>query len=129
MRRDEHCLTAAYDPITRQVQLSGGKNELELTLQLLSDDGILTGDDDTSFKVTINDATRDSWSTDLLTAADDALHDRIRDLPQLTTPVQLTLLGLHPHADGTLRSPQATRLAEHQLNALFKTVEKLTKCE
>jgi hypothetical protein len=53
----------AYDPITRQVQLSGSKNELELTLQLLSDEGILTGDDDTSLKITIDDAARDSWGT------------------------------------------------------------------
>jgi hypothetical protein len=39
------------------------------------------------------------------------------------------LLGLHPHADGTIRSPHATTLIEHQLEALLATTELLTPRE
>lgn len=45
LRRGEHCLHAAYDPVTRQFQLADGKSELELNLQLLADDGMLLGKD------------------------------------------------------------------------------------
>jgi hypothetical protein len=123
LRRGEHCLTASYDPVTRQVRLIDGKNELESTLQMLADDGVLTDD-----KLDL-DAAADRWDTDLLAAADDFLHDRITDLPQLASPAQVTMVGLHPHADGTLRGPHATDLARHQLIALFHTVDLLTTHE
>lgn len=32
------------------------------------------------------------------------------------------MLGLHPHADSTLRGPEAATLAEHQLSALLDTI-------
>jgi hypothetical protein len=121
LRRGEHCLVAAYDPVTRQVQLTDGKDELELTLQVLADDGVLIGDD-AGERVDTSEAAVEQWGTDLLTAANDLLQGRINTLPQLTAPVQITMLGLHPHADGTLRSPQAATLADRQLSALLDTI-------
>jgi len=121
LRRGEHCLTVEYDPVTRQLQLTDGKPELEATLQLLADEGVLIGDDARE-SVDTNETVVERWGNDLLAAADDLLHGRINELPQLTSPVQVTLLGLHPHADGTLRAPRAATLAEHQLGTLFRGV-------
>jgi hypothetical protein len=121
LRRGEHCLVAAYDPVTRQIQLTDGKDELELTLQVLADDGVFIGDD-AGERVDTSEAAAERWSIDLLTAANDLLQGRINTLPQLTSPVQITMLGLHPHADGTLRGPQAATLADRQLGALLDTI-------
>ncbi len=124
LRRDGHCLTASYDPVTRQVRLSDGKNDLDGTLQLLADDGLVVGDDSEE-SVDVAEAT-DRWDSNLPAAADDFLHGRITALPQLAAPVQVTVLGLHPHADGTLRGPHAAHLTQHQLSALCSTVDLLT---
>jgi hypothetical protein len=120
LRRGEHCLTVAYDPVTRQIQLTDGKAELDGTLQLLSDDGVLVRDDGGE-RIDVGEAAIESWGIDLLTAAGDLLHDRINDLPQLTSPVQVTVLGLHPHADGDLRGPKSVSLIQGQLGTLFNT--------
>ncbi|WP_204015041.1 hypothetical protein [Virgisporangium aurantiacum] len=121
LRRGEHCLSAAYDPVTRQMQLTDGKAELESVLDMLADDGVLT-DNDGQETVDTSEEAVGRWGADLLTAATDLLAGRIKELPQLATPIQITMLGLHPHADGTLRGPEAPALAEHQLGALLHTV-------
>ncbi|WIV53978.1 hypothetical protein [Amycolatopsis nalaikhensis] len=120
LRRGEHCLAVAYDPVTRQVQLTDGKTELDGTLQLLADDGVLV-EDDNGERIDTGEAAVESWGLDLLTAANDLLHNRINDLPQLTSPAQATVLGLHPHADGDLRGPRSVSLLEGQLGALLST--------
>lgn len=126
LRRGEHCLHATFDPVTRQLQLADGKSELELNLQLLADEGVLIGEDG---QERVDDAGAEQWSTALLTAADDLLQGHINNLPQLISPVQITLLGLHPHADGALRGPQAPALVEHQLDALLGTTSLVTSRE
>ncbi len=128
LRRGEHCLTAAYDPITRQVQLINGKAELELTLDMLADDGVLTNDDGQDTIDTSEEATA-RWGAELLTAATDLLAGRINELPQLVAPIQVTMLGLHPHADGLLRGPEAPALVERQLETLLLTTGVLTAPE
>jgi hypothetical protein len=120
LRRGQHCLTASYDPVTRQVRLVDGKPELEATLDLLADDGVLTGGDD-QVSVDTSEATVERWGTDLLTAAEDLLRGRIAELPQPAAPVQGGLLGLHPHADGTPRGPESTTLVDEQLAVLLRT--------
>ncbi|MEU8180272.1 hypothetical protein AB0B86_05775 [Micromonospora sp. NPDC049047] len=120
LRRGEHCLTAVYDPVTRQVQLVDGKSELDSTLHMLADDGVLT-DDGERESIDTSEAAVERWGTDLLTAADDLLRGRITELPQLAFPIQATVLGLHPQADGTLRGPEAATLARHQASALLAT--------
>ncbi|WP_433316856.1 hypothetical protein [Micromonospora chersina] len=128
LRRGEHCITAAYDPITRQIQLIDGKAELELTLDMLADDGVLTNDDGQNTVDTSEEAI-ERWGAELLTAATDLLAGRINELPQLTTPIQVTMLGLHPHADGILRGPEAPALVEHQIETLLLTTGVLTAPE
>lgn len=120
LRRGEHCLTASYDPVTRQVRLADGKPELELNLQMLADAGVLTGAGDQE-AIDTSDAAAERWGADLLTAAQDLLRGRINELPQPGVPVQGALLGLHPHADGTLRGPQSTTLVSEQLSVLLRT--------
>jgi hypothetical protein len=120
LRRGEHCVTASYDPVTRQLRLVDGKPELEAMLQLLADDGVLTGEDDHE-TVDISERAVQQWGAEFLTAAEDLLRGRINEMRQLTVPVQGALLGLHPHADGTLRTPESTTLAERQLTALLHT--------
>jgi hypothetical protein len=120
LRRGEHCLTASYDPVTRQVRLVDGKPELETMLQLLADDGVLTGSDDQE-TVDTSQAGAQRWGAELLTAAEDLLRGRINELRQLAVPLQGALLGLHPHADGTLRGPESTTLAERQFTVLLRT--------
>lgn len=120
LRRGTHCLTVAYDPVTRQVQLTDGKPELDGALQLLADDGVLV-EDDNGERIDTGEAAIESRGIDLLTAADDLLHDRIKDLPQLPSPAQATVLGLHPHADGDLRAPKSMSLVESQLDTLLST--------
>lgn len=90
----------------------------DATLQLLADDGVLTGDEGRE-TVDRNDADIQAWGIDLLAAAEDLLRGRIAESP-LNAPVQATLLGLHPHADGTLRGPESTALAEKQLGLLAR---------
>ena len=89
-------------------------------LQLLADDGVLTGEDDQE-TVDISERAVQQWGAEFLTAAEDLLRGRINEVRQLTVSVQGTLLGPHPHADGTLRTPESTTLAERQLTALLHT--------
>lgn len=121
LRRGRHCLITSYDPVTRQIRLADGKPELESTLQLLADDGVLTGDDGQEVVDTSEDAVQ-RWGSDLLTAAVDLVSGHIDALPLVDGPVQGALLGLHPHADGRLSGPGATALAEGQLTALLRTI-------
>ncbi|WP_189239481.1 hypothetical protein [Planomonospora parontospora] len=118
LRRGEHCLTASYDPVTHQLQLADGMSGLEGVLDILADDGVLTDDDD---QVTVDAGERavQRWGTEFLTAAEDLLRGRINELRQLAVPVQGALLGLHPHADGTLSAPKSTALADEQLTVLL----------
>lgn len=128
LRRGEHCLLATYDPVTRQILLGDGKDELGETLQLLAEEGVLTGDEG-SLNLDMGEAAVERWGTDLLTAADDMLHERINTHPRLTSPVTTTVLGLHPHADGTLRAPHATPLAGQQITTFFTAVGLLKRGE
>jgi hypothetical protein len=45
LRRGEHCVTALYDPVTRQFRLLDGEPDLKSMLQLLGDDGVLVEND------------------------------------------------------------------------------------
>ncbi|WP_378210137.1 hypothetical protein [Actinoallomurus acaciae] len=119
LRRGEHCMTASYDPVTRQVRLDDGEAELQATLQMLADDGVLTGSGDQE-TVDTGEAAQQQWGAELLTAAEDLLRGRIDEL-RIAAPAQVTLLGMHPHADGNLHGPEATTLAESQLTALLCT--------
>ncbi|MEJ2851830.1 MULTISPECIES: hypothetical protein [unclassified Saccharothrix] len=121
LRRAEHCLRVAYDPVTKQLELADGKRELDLTLQILAEEGVLV-DDDTGERIVVDETTLDQWGADLLRAADDRLHGRFADLTPLTTPVQVTVLGLHPHGDGNLHGPDSVALVQQQLEALFTAV-------
>lgn len=121
LRRGEYCLNASYDPITRQLRLLDGKSQLDGMLDMLADDGALTGDDE-YMTVDTSKHVVERWGTDVLTAAEDHLRGRVQDLPQLSAPVQCALLGLHPHAGGTLDAPESTRLAKEQLIVLTRAV-------
>ncbi|WP_125615055.1 hypothetical protein [Actinomadura sp. WAC 06369] len=121
LRRDEQCLLVSYDSVTRQVRFAEGRHELDLTLQLLADDGVLIGDEGQE-AIDMNEDAREQWGTDLLNAADDFLHGRIDVLQELAVPVQGSLLGLHPHADGSLRAPESTPLVEKQCTELLNRV-------
>lgn len=118
LRRAEQCLTVRYDPVTRQVQLSDGKPELESLLQLLGDEGILIEDGESEIS-DADAAAAKNWDAALLAAADDLLRGRIEE--GTVASVQATVLGLHPHADGTLRGPEACTLADRQLDILLQT--------
>ncbi|MFG1997506.1 hypothetical protein ACGFJ7_46765, partial [Actinoplanes sp. NPDC048988] len=119
LRRGEHCITAAYDLVTRQIQLSDGRAELESTLQILAEEGILIEDNGRE-KLEMNEAAFENWGADVMTAADEFLSGRIKEFSHLVTPMQITLLGLHPHGDGSLRAPEAVSLAERQLGRFFE---------
>jgi hypothetical protein len=121
LRRGQHCLTARYDPFTRQLQLADGKSELESVLQLLADDGLLSGEDGREV-VDINEEAVRRWGSELLTAADDMLRGRISAPSRMDEPVQSTVLGLHPHADGSLRTAASITLADEQLTALLRAI-------
>jgi hypothetical protein len=122
LRRGQYCLRAAYDPVTRQIRLSDGKPELELTLQSLAEDGMLTADDEGQERIDPSAETAQEWNRDLLTAAEDLLRGRIDALSLPDGPVQVAVLGLHPHADGSLRGPASTTLATEQLTVLLDAI-------
>lgn len=124
LRQDEHCLLVSYDRVTRQIRLAEGRHELDVMLQLLADEGVLTGEEGQEV-IDTSEVAREQWGMDLLTAADDFLRGRIEVLGQLATPIQGALLGMHPHADGSLRGPEATSLVESQLTALLGAVDLL----
>ncbi|MFB4285917.1 hypothetical protein ACBJ59_62450 [Nonomuraea sp. MTCD27] len=119
LRRGNHCLNAFYDPITRQLRLADGKSQLDGLLDLLADDGALTGDDE-YVTVDTSEHVVERWGTDVLATVEDHLRGRIQDLPELSVPVQGALLGLHPHADGSLNAPESTVLAKEQLTVLAR---------
>lgn len=119
LRRGEHCLTASYDPVTRQIRLADGKPGLQAMLQLPADDGVLTGDDGQG-TVDTSGISAGRWGAELLTAAEDLRRGCISELRRLAIPVQGTLLGLHPHADGILRGPKSPTLADQQLTVLLR---------
>lgn len=120
LRRGEHCLEVAYDPVTRQAQLIDGKPELESMLDLLHDDGVFA-EEDGQETIDFSQGEKEGWRKATLTAVDDLLHGGIEEMPHLDKPFRATILGLHPHADGTLRAPEAVTLAVHQLNVLLRT--------
>jgi hypothetical protein len=125
LRRGEHCLTVTYDPVTRQIQLIDGQPDLESTLQLLSDDGTFTEIEGQEV-IDFTQGEEEGWGKPLLTAAEDLVNGRIKNLPHLARPIRTTILGLHPHADGTLRGPEASTLADHQFTALARAAGVLT---
>ncbi|MCN0152531.1 hypothetical protein [Salinispora arenicola] len=45
----------------------------------------------------------------------------------VAAPIQVTTVGLHPHADGILRGPEALALAEHQLEDLWPSTRVTTQ--
>ncbi|WP_459805730.1 hypothetical protein [Herbidospora sp. RD11066] len=114
VRRGAHCLSAAYDPVTRQIRLADGKPQLEGLLDSLAEDGVLI-DDHGKEAIDLSEHAVERWGTAVLTVASDHLRGAIDDLPQLADPLQTALLGLHPHADGTVKAPQAGDLVEEQL--------------
>lgn len=121
LRRGEHSLTASYDPVTRQVRLVDGRAELEFLLDPLAEDGVLMEDRGQAI-VDNDDEAVQHWGADLLAAAADLLGGRISALPYKGFPVQGALLGLHPHADGTLRGPASVTLVEEQLRAMLRAI-------
>ncbi|WP_409494269.1 hypothetical protein [Amycolatopsis sp. cmx-11-12] len=127
-RRGEHCLTVAYDPLTRQLQLADGGSELDLTLQMLAEDGFLTGEEGAE-TIDVGAAAAQGWSTEILDAAEEGLRGRISSLPGLDSAVRITLLGLHPHADGSLRGPGSSGLIDVQLTAFLSSVGVLKSVE
>jgi hypothetical protein len=120
LRRGEHCVTVLYDPVTRQLRLLDGEPELESMLQLLGDDGVLV-ENDGQETVDFKGVAAEQWQADLLIAAEDLLRGRIEAMPESVMPVQATVLGLHPHADGTLRGPEAATIVNRQLGVLLRT--------
>jgi hypothetical protein len=122
-RRLRHCLVLSYDPVTRQILLRDGKPNLDGTLDLLRDEGIITGDD-LQETVDMSDEAAERWGLEMLATADDALHARIDDLP-LAGPIQITVLGLHPQAEGALRTQRAIDSAAAQIHALLATANVL----
>jgi hypothetical protein len=122
VRRGNHCLVASYDPLTRQLSLADGKPHLNGLIDMLSQEGAITMTDDGSEMVDPSPEIVDQWGLDALTAARDHLRGRVTDVPCLATPVQATLLGLHPHADGALRAPDSDSLVTAQLQAPLSTV-------
>jgi hypothetical protein len=123
LRREDRCISVYYDPVTRQIRLSDGQPELGSMLQLLGDDGILLEESDREH-IDFGAATAQQWGTELLTAAEALLRGRIKEAQDAESglPVQMTILGLHPHADGTLRAPESFELADRQLATLLRTV-------
>jgi hypothetical protein len=121
LRRGPHCLLVSYDPVTRQVRMGDGRNELEMTLQLLADDGLLIGEEG-SERVDVSADAAGRWDDDLLTAAEDFLRGRIAKLPMGDKTAQAAMLGLHPHADGSLVSPNSGELTDAQLEQMFRGI-------
>ncbi|WP_143168711.1 hypothetical protein [Amycolatopsis australiensis] len=118
LRRAEHCVRVEYDPVTRRVRLGDGKPWLESSLDLLAEDGVLTGTEGAE-DVDTGDEAVERWGTDLLTAAQDLLRGAIESVPH---QVESTILGLHPHADGDLRGPESMTLATEQVSSLLGRV-------
>jgi hypothetical protein len=83
--------------------------------------GALTGDDGHEI-VDTGDHAVQRWGSDFLAAAQELLRGHIGDMPNADCPVQGARLGLHPRADGNLRGPESTALAEQQLAALLRTI-------
>ena len=63
------------------------------------------------------------WPPEMLAAAQDLLAGRITNLPRPTTPLPATLLGLHPHADRTLRGPRSVPVVGAQLQSLLHSAD------
>ncbi|MEV4143634.1 hypothetical protein AB0J40_08185 [Amycolatopsis sp. NPDC049691] len=115
LRRAEHCVRVEYDPVTRRVRLGDGKPWLESSLDLLAEDGLLTGTEGAE-EIDTGDEAVERWGTDLLAAAQDLLRGAIESAPQ---QAEATILGLHPHADGDLRGPASMTLATEQISVLL----------
>ncbi|MBN6038472.1 hypothetical protein [Amycolatopsis sp. 195334CR] len=115
LRRAERCARVEYDPVTRRVRLGDGKPWLESSLDLLAEDGVLTGTERVE-EIDTGDEAVERWSIDLLAAAQDLLRGAIESVPQQG---EATILGLHPHADGDLRGPESMRLATEQVSVLL----------
>ncbi|MET9262654.1 hypothetical protein [Amycolatopsis sp. NPDC004079] len=85
VRHKRTCLLVDYDPVTRQVRLRDGKQEFELLVEMAEEYEEIPVPEDVDV---------DSWPGE---------------------PRQISLVGLHPHADGRLHGPQSHDLVERQL--------------
>ncbi|MFI5956403.1 hypothetical protein [Cryptosporangium sp. NPDC051539] len=121
VRRGPHALTVAYDPVTRQVQLRDGKQDLDSLVDVMGDDGIVT--DEAPERTDRAAGLAAGWTEDTLTATDDLLTGRLRSIEHLVEPITAALLGLHPHADGELHSPRTQSIVAAQLANMLRSAQ------
>lgn len=93
-------------------------HELDGLLGVMADDGLVLLPDGVE-RIERTNAAAEDWTPEVLDAADDQLRARISALPNLAEPAQLTILGLHPHGDGTLTGPRASDVAIRQVDHLI----------
>jgi hypothetical protein len=117
-QRDEHILEVGYDPTTRQFLLRDGKGSIEGILDLFSEDGVLIGEAET-VGIDSDRAAAAGWRPGQVDAIGTYLRGEIKDLVLSADGPQMSVIGLHPYSDGTLRGPDAGDLIESQLKAFL----------
>lgn len=117
-RRNQHLLEVSYDPSTRQIALRDGKPAIEGTLDILGEDGVLI-EEAGKINIDAEKATVVGWNPALVDAVSTYLRGKIEDLVLSAAAPQMSVLGLHPYSDGTLRAPDAGQLVEQQLTTFL----------
>ena len=121
-RRGASLLEVGYDPTTRQVHLRDGGPGVALGLDLLSDEDAVVWEGDKP-TIDVEKATAAGWKPvelDAILAQERGETEPIA-LPSETP--QVSVIGLHPYSDGTLRAPESTELVAHQLTAFLTAME------
>jgi hypothetical protein len=122
LRRADDFLRVDHDPVTRQIRIADGTGNVDLMLQSLSDEGLIT--ESGNELVLKSEQVAEQWGSEVVAAATDALSGRIDlDRPPAFAPVQATMLGLHPFALGAVASPTGESLYERQLRQLLRTID------
>lgn len=112
--RREQVLTVAYRPLTREITLADGRDELDFLCEILADDGCLTEGPDGIRRVN-RAAAAETWSDSALSLIERYLRNDLADNPALINPVNILLAGIWPWGTGVPTTGEDRSLVHHQV--------------
>ena len=110
----EQVLTVAYRPLSREITLADGRQELDFLCEILADDGGLTEDHEGVRRV---DRSRvaNTWSDSALSLIEKYLRNDLADELALVRPVNILAAGIWPWGTGVPGTDEDRSLVHRQV--------------
>jgi hypothetical protein len=113
LSRRGQVLTVAYRPLTREITLVDGRDELDFLCEILADEGYLSEDPEGIRRVN-RAATAETWSDSALSLIERYLRNDLADMA-LINPVNILLAGIWPWGTGVPATDEDRSLVHHQV--------------